>query len=188
MEDSEGILYRVDPQDWIVFVSPEWDRFAEANAGERARSANVLHRRLWDFILDPTTRELYRQALQRARKGHPLRFPFRCDSPTRRRLLEMDIRPTAGGAVDFRTRTLAEEHRPPLALLSPDAARSDELLRVCGWCKKVFVGAAWAEVEEAVARLRLFEQALLPQMTHGICEPCYEKMTGLVSGSPRAPG
>jgi hypothetical protein len=50
------------------------------------------------------------------------------------------------------------------------------MVRVCGWCKKVDVGGSWAEVEEAVTRLRLFDRPLLPQLTHGICEGCYDRM------------
>jgi hypothetical protein len=80
------------------------------------------------------------------------------------------------GAVEFRTHTLSEEIRQPQTLLESNPPRSQELLRACGWCKKVFVGEVWAEVEDALARLRLFERSLLPSLTHGICEQCYQKM------------
>lgn len=176
MTDRGDIIYRVNDQDEIALVNEEWDRFAAANVGERFASAQVLQRSLWDFIIDPTTRELYRQVLKQIRQGRSLRFTFRCDSPTCRRLLEMHIAREEDGTVEFRTRTLSEVDRQSPILLESDIARSDELLRMCGWCKKVFVGDAWVEVEEAVVRLQLFEHTLLPSMTHGICEPCYQEM------------
>lgn len=177
MRDKRDILYRVNDQDEIVFVNEEWDRFAGANAGEAVTSSQVLHRPLWDFIIDSTTRELYRQVLKRIRDGRSLRFTFRCDSPMCRRLLEMDVHRGEHSTVEFRTRTISEESRLAPDLPESSGAGSGDLLRVCGWCKQVFVGGSWAEVEEAVAQLRLFHRPVLPSMTHGICERCYQEMT-----------
>ena len=44
---------------------------------------------------------------------------------------------------------------------------------MCAWCKKADVGG-WVEVEEAVRRLQLFDQARLPRITHGVCPACKE--------------
>ena len=183
MTDWADIIYRVNDQDEIVFVNQEWDRFAAANAGEAVMSSRVLRRPLWDFIVDSTTQELYGQILKRVRGGRSLRFTFRCDSPRSRRLLAMEVGRAQDGTVAFCTRTLSEEPRQPPALLAPSAARSNELLRVCAWCEKVSVGGSWVEVEEAVARLRLFESSLLPLMTHGICEQCRQNMAEILAKS-----
>jgi hypothetical protein len=177
MAYRRDIIYRVNAQDEIVFVNEQWDRFAAANAGESVTSSQVLQRPLWDFIIDSTTRELYRQVLQRIRDGRSLRFTFRCDSPMCRRLLEMDVHRGEDGTVEFHTRTISEESRQPPGLPESSAARPGELLRVCGWCKKVFVGGTWAEVEDAVAQLRLFHRPFLPSVSHGICEGCSQQMT-----------
>jgi hypothetical protein len=32
----------------------------------------------------------------------------------------------------------------------------------------------WAEIEEAVTSLRLFEYKSLPPLTHGMCEQCFD--------------
>ncbi|MFN0171893.1 MAG: hypothetical protein ACKV22_36225 [Bryobacteraceae bacterium] len=176
MADSAGIIYRVNDQDKIVFVNAKWDQLAAANAGEAVTASQVLQRRLWDFISDSTTRELYRQVLLRIRDGRSLRFTFRCDSPSCRRLLEMDVHSREDGTVEFRTRTVSEESRQPLVLQESGAAGSGELLRMCGWCKKVFFDGTWTEVEDAVDQLRLFHRTFLPSITHGICEGCYQEM------------
>jgi hypothetical protein len=176
--DSEyrDIVYRLDDQDHIVFLNDEWDQFAAANAGESIASHRVLYRSLWDFVTDINTREIYRHALVRSRGGQRLRFCFRCDSPSRRRLLEMTIGRGPDETTEFRTHLLTEEARTPQPLLEATAPRSSDLIRMCGWCKKVFVGGGWKEVEEAVSRLALFERPVMPGITHGICESCYETM------------
>jgi hypothetical protein len=89
----------------------------------------------------------------------------------------MDVHQEEVDTVEFRTSTIWEQSRQPSDLPQFSADGPGELLRVCGWCKKVVVGETWAELEEAVARLRLFHRPILPSMTHGICERCYESMT-----------
>jgi hypothetical protein len=143
MSEEGDILYRVNDRDEIVYVSESWDQFATANSGERVISAAVLNRPLWNFVTDTTTRALYRDVLKRIRDGRIIRFSFRCDSPAHCRRLEMIVARGEGDTVDFKTRTLAVEERLPQALLDPNAARTDELLRVCSWCNKVFVNGAW---------------------------------------------
>ncbi len=181
MSETPDLVYRVNENDEIVFVSEDWDQFATANGGESVVSEQVLHRPLWDFITDLSTQEIYRLLLQKARAGRVIQFTFRCDAPWRRRFLEMIIVGQKGGAVEFRTRTLLEQERPAPLLLDPQADRSDELLRSCGWCKKFFVGGEWVEVEEAIQRLRLFQRRSLPAISHGICGECYEKMNAVVA-------
>src|SRR5690606_7906888 len=82
-------------------------------------------------------------------------------------------------AVEFQTHVLRVEHRTPVPLLARSTDRSSDLLRLCAWCNRVNVGSVlnqWVEVEEAMERLRLFERDRLPQLTHGICEPCLDAM------------
>lgn len=168
--------YWLDDRDQIVFVSEAWDAFALANSGEQLTENRVLGRPLWEFITDRTTRLLYRDILAWVRGGHPVRFILRCDSPGCCRLLEMGVSAGLGGSVEFRIRTLSEEPRKPQPLLDTERPHSKELLRMCGWCKKVAVCGGWVEVEEAVSLLGLFERALLPDVTHGICEDCYARV------------
>lgn len=180
--DGGELCYRVNERDEVVYVNDAWGPFAAANGVERLVGAGVLGRPLWEFISDPTTRGLYRDILARVRGGVPVRFPFRCDSPDRRRQMAMEVAAGPGGTVEFRSRVLAEELRPPQPLLACDRPHSGQFVRVCGWCKKVDVGGRWEEVEEAVSQLGLFEHHLLPQLTHGICEGCYARMMDAIRG------
>lgn len=177
------MVYRVDQHDVIVFVDSEWDRFDAANDGQGIASSSVLGRPLWDFVGDSTTRQLYRNLLQRVRDDRQLRFNFRCDSPDRRRLMEMEMAPEELGGVQFRTRTVSETERATQALWDRRENRSGDLVVACGWCKKIQVEGAWEEIEDAVTHLRLFEHGLLPAITHGICEECHQAVLATLTVS-----
>lgn len=173
-------MYRVDATDRIVYVNEAWDAFARENEGVAATAARVVGRPIWDFISDRTTRMIYQNALERIRSGTELRFSFRCDSPSCRRRMEMQIsRSDEPGSVEFRSVTIAEEHRQLPRVAQGELGSGDEepLLRVCGWCNRIDVDGAWKEIEEALPLLRLMERAKPPMATHGICESCVEKMT-----------
>ncbi len=176
---SADLCYQLNDRDEIVFVNEPWDAFARANGSDGLVAPHVLGHVLWGFITDATTRQLYLDMLKRVRSGSQVRFQFRCDTPSRRRLLEMDVSQVAG-ATEFRTRVIWEEEREYQALLAPDRPASDEFLHMCAWCKKVDIGDEWVEVEDAVSALRLFERPLLPQLTHGICQACYQEMTRII--------
>lgn len=180
MPDSPDITYRLDAHDTIVAVSESWNAFARANAGEGVTAQAVVGRPLWDFVSDPTTREIYRQVLAKIRGGATVQFTLRCDGPTCRRRLEMTVTALGDGGVEFRSRTLSVEDRPAEPLVAAPAGEGDALLRVCGWCKRVDVAGQWLEVEEAMAELQLLERPLLPPMTHGICQACHDRMMAML--------
>ncbi len=182
MPITSEIRYRLNDRDEIVFVSESWDRFAVANDGATIKATQVLGRPLWDFIADPTTRTLYRDVLVRIREGRQIQFTFRCDSPGCRRLLEMTVQGAEDGGVEFCSRTVSEEQRsaPPLFADGTDGAGA--VIRMCGWCKKVDLDGEWVEVEVAVADLRLLERGAPLAINHGICGPCFERMTVALAG------
>lgn len=184
------VRYAIDAQDDICFVDETWCRFAEANDAAELMPPAILGRALWDFVVDPTTRKLYRQMVSRARQGHHARFTLRCDGPAFRRLLEMRIRSAPGRVVHFETHTLRVEARTSVDLLARNTTRTSDVLRACAWCNRLNVGSRstdWVEVEDAVNRLRLFERERAPQLSHGICEACLASMTHTVENMGSLP-
>jgi hypothetical protein len=177
----DEIHYQLNDRDEIVFVNQAWNAFASANSGEHLTAPHVLGRPLWGFITDRTTRALYKDILARVRSGRSVRFLLRCDSPECRRVLEMEVSRGLDDVTDFRVRTLSQKAWERQPLLDTERPHSEELLRVCGWCKKVHAGGRWAEVEEAVSLLGLFVRSLLPDVTHGICEDCYARIVATIS-------
>ena len=93
----------------------------------------------------------------------------------------MTVTALENGSVRFETRILQTVHRAPQRLLDRNIARTDDLLRICGWCKRVEVGSAWKEVEEPASIPGLFERSRLPQLTHGICDTCYAKVSAIAN-------
>jgi hypothetical protein len=153
--------YYLNQTDELVFVDDNWLLSALANDSPELAPEHILRRPLWGFIADMVTRELYRNMLARVRNGHPVQFLFRCDAPDRRRLLQMRILFRDDQLVEFQTKQRRTEMRPFVTLLARGTARSTDLLRMCGWCNQICLeDKQWVEVEEAIAQLNLFEQAL----------------------------
>ena len=128
--------------------------------------------------MDEETSAIYHFLLGKVRTdGTPVEVPFRCDSPDCRRHMSMEMVPVAEGLVEIRSRLIRRESRDPVSLLDARVDRSDELVRMCGWCKKIDLGAqAWVEVEEGVRALALLDAHRAPGLTHGICPSCRDHL------------
>lgn len=175
---GDSITYEIDGDDRIVAVDEGWNVFAADNDGEAFLAPGILGHRLWDSISDPTTIQIFRDAVAAARKGRTLRFPFRCDAPDRRRTLTMEIAAVPSGNVRFTTTMRGME---PVKEPVPDFAPPAEgacLVRACGWCKRIRIDetGTWCEIDEAVGRLGIFTHGRPCSLTHGICPPCEETM------------
>ncbi len=146
--------------------------FAQENDQPSLTAESVRGARLWDYISESTTRDIYQIILKKVRaSGGTIAVPFRCDGPECRRFMEMSVTSLGAGAVEFHSVLLWEEKRPRMDLLDPSFPRTEELLTMCAWCKKVQT-VGWVEVEEAVRQRQLFDQPRLPKITRGICPAC----------------
>lgn len=175
MENDFRILYRINEQDKIVFVNPEWSQFAIENDSGELVPENILHQSLWNFISDYTTEHLYRMILRQVRDGRSIKFNLRCDAPNFRRFLEMTVSLRENDEVQFDARIIKTEERQPPKVLQKNIPRKNNLLIVCSWCNRIRTDKEnWEEVEEAVRMLGLFELELLPQISHGMCDACYK--------------
>lgn len=178
MSSILNISYRINGEDEIIFLNEEWTRFALANNAPEFIAENILNRNLWDFIADDTTRELYQKLIEKVRAGHPIDFNFRCDSSDVRRFSEMKITLLENNHIQFDTFLIKTEERVRQNVFHKDVPRSETILIVCSWCKKIEMqNGVWQEIEEAVSVLELFETENLPQLSHGMCLACYEAIT-----------
>lgn len=84
----------------------------------------------------------------------------------------ISLLPGAPGEVELSVDTLRLEPRPYAALLDPAAPKAGALVRACGWCKRVWCGSVWHEVEDAVELLGLMREGAAPPLTHGLCADC----------------
>jgi hypothetical protein len=172
--DGRVFIYRIDASDRVSFANEAWYEFARENGAASLNAAAVIGQPLGGFLSDEETRHLFEVLIQKVRRTRmTMVFPYRCDSPDRRRFLELTVVPFLPAEVEFRSRLVREERREPVSLLATETARTDEYLSMCGWCKKVHLpDDRWAEVEEAVRELDLFAKPYQPQITHTICPQC----------------
>jgi len=185
--DDRIFILKIDHSDRIIFVNEHWLNFARENDADGLIKSSILGQSLWKFICDDSTIHLYQTMLARARKEKlSFSIPFRCDSPDYRRFMEMKITPSGNEAISFESWIVKLEPREHVGLFEAGHERSDELIRVCSYCKKIFAAeSGWHDVEEAITLLDLFSAEKLPQITHTICPSCYrECMKALNSGKP----
>jgi hypothetical protein len=166
---TTDVSYTLDPEDRITAVSETWDRFALDNGGSELLAEWVLGTPLWDHVSDPTLHHLLEILFRKVRAtGRPVALPCRCDSPSARREMRVEIRLLDGDRLEVSHVLLSETPRPRTA--EPPPPR--EVVRMCSWCNRTAVGPDWLEVEEATGRLGLLQQEPPPQITHTLCPDC----------------
>lgn len=178
--DTREFVHRIDADDRLCFVNDAWLAFAQEN-GWRISADAVLGSPMMSHVAGAETRHIYRLLVDRVREAaRPARFHYRCDSPGLRRYMEMQMVACRSGQIEFRSRVLRLERRDPVRVLDLALPHSrDHRLQICSWCKAVYVQQAWLGLEEAVQRLGLLADAVLPQLSHGICPACSDRMTDL---------
>ena len=172
--------YRLSPDDVVIGVGPGWDEFALQNDGDGAVSDRVVGRSLFDFIDGSSTRELLRSLLQRTRaRERRTELSFHCDAPHARRSMSWSAEREPDGSLLVRTRILEEGPRDPVPFMDRTVPRSTEVIRMCSWCNRIAADPeGWVEPETAAARLGLFTEREVPDITHGICPSCTAAVTG----------
>lgn len=174
---DDVFTYRIDNTDTIVSVNSNWHTSEEENAGSACwQPDDIIGRSIWDFIQGIETQHLYKELFQRARQGKsPQPIPFRCDSSDERRFLKLFIEALPKGQLAITSVVVKIEKRSAVRLLEPNTPRSSDMLTICSMCKKIKIDEShWVEIEEALARLKLFEAEAMPQLTHGVCPDCYQ--------------
>ena len=173
MKDDAGLRYSIGSDDIIDWVSEGWTRFAAQNDAPALSADAVIGKPIWQFISDIETREIYRLLLTRVRFARvPIDFEFRCDAPTAKRFMRMVITPDQQRLV-LTTELVRLEPTVENPLLRRTNRLSHDLVKVCSWCKKLWIGDdQWEEAEIALDILGPFGRDAMPIVSHGMCEPC----------------
>ncbi|MGD0485189.1 MAG: hypothetical protein ABSB58_11160 [Gemmatimonadales bacterium] len=179
MSASPLCNYDLDRDLRIVSVDEGWSAFARENGAVELLPPAILGQPLLAHITDPTTEHVYRTLFDTVRsRRQATAVPFRCDSPAQRRSCQLHIEPLPQDGLHLWTEVLSSEGRDEIRLLDRYRTHADALLSMCSWCKSVDVDGRWYSVEDAVAHLGLFDQSILPALTHGICDACFERLAG----------
>jgi hypothetical protein len=182
-------IYHTNQKKIITDLNEAFAAFAKENWRPDFKRTDLVGKSLLSQITDPATKHLYSILLERLREtNQPLTLPYRCDSPDIKRYMEMTITPATDGIVEWNSRILNEEPRPPVPLLDIRQERHEKWLRVCSWCKRCSVpewlaeqvdsppAESWIELEELMPLLGGLASAGMPMITHTACPDCYEKV------------
>ena len=181
-EKPVSFIYRINERDEITWISDTWVAFAGENDASELSRENVIAQQLWRYITDSDTASIYRNILKRVRgSAGEITLPFRCDSPDRRRFMELTLVGRAEGEVEFISRLLREEPRARIALLDRKVQRSDKLVKICAWCDAVqHPSGGWCAIEDCVDELAPFVDEAVPGVTHGMCPSCHASYTAAI--------
>ena len=173
MSNDAGLRYSIGNDDIIDWVSEGWARFAARNDAPELSADAVIGKPIWQFISGIETRELYKLLLARVRTVCvPVEFEFRCDSPTAKRFMKMVVTPDQQRVV-LSTELVRLEPTIENPLLRRTVRAGRDLVKVCSWCKKLWIDDdQWEEAEVALGILGPFRQDAMPVISHGMCEPC----------------
>lgn len=167
--------YELDARDRLIAVDPDWDEFALANDGERAKSVQVLGRPLRDFLTDDATHMFVDALLQATRlTGRARTVSYRCDGPGLMRRFLMTATPLEGGRVRVDHELQSAEARPPAPRyrFSPAAAWWR-----CSQCLAVREpGMPWVPADLLPPHLLAMSER---EVRYGVCGDCLCRSGGV---------
>ncbi len=166
--------YRLDSDDVIVWVDRWWLAFARENGAKHLDHDSVVGHDIWQFIGDPPTQGLYREIHQFIREtAGPVTVPFRCDSPSLKRYMQVKISAEDEGGLLYESTLLRVEPQQSVRLLESDRGRSDAFLTMCSCCKRSLLEpAGWLDLRSISLRLRLFDEQRVPEIRYTVCPEC----------------
>lgn len=181
-EPETRFIYRIDEDDCLTHVCPNWIQFARDNNAPELSESNLIGTQIWRYIADADCSDVYRAVFARVREtGHSTRFHFRCDSPDTRRDMEMNIARIPAGHLEFQVRIVDSSKLPWSPWLDPQIEKNERWVTLCAWCKRIENRDTWLEPTDAVDSMRLFMNEKVPNVTHGICPDCLQNVMQQIS-------
>ncbi len=167
----------LDARNRIASVNGAW---AEATGCDRLRDPleAAIDRPLWDFIEGTQVRQLWEILFERVRAvGAPIFVPLRADTPSLRRVWDIEVHPLPERGLQFVAHCVWTESRPALALLDPAFPRNEQSLAYCAWCNRIQIRiGVWEEIEDAQLTLRLDVASSLPSLKRMACNSCKQSL------------
>ena len=179
------VSWRLDGDDRLAGVGLDWEAFAVANEGEGCLPP-PMGKPLDEFVSSPEMRVVWKAILQLARRtdGRPLVFTYRCDGPAECRRMRATVTSDRHSGIEILSDVDHARSRTPVPVLDHRITdRTDERIRMCSWCARVWADR-WVGIDEACRRLGLLEATRLPTITHGICPNCIDTLTDELDASP----
>jgi hypothetical protein len=170
--------YCVDQADVIIDVDRWWLAFASENNAVELNKSTVVGSVLWDFISGDPTQTLYKEIHQHVRSSsNSVSVPFRCDSPTLQRHMQLTISNGEQGKLWYESKLLRTVPQPYVNLLDPKRKQSSEFLTMCSFCKRSLIEpSGWLELENISLKLRMYDKQNVPELRYTVCPPCARQL------------
>lgn len=177
--------YCVDAHDVIIAVDPWWLAFAKENGAAELTADCVLGTSLWNYIDGGAVQRIYRDLHERLRaSGRSAVLPYRCDSPTVRREMQLKVTPAQDGRLWYESVIVRATPIPYLRFFDAAVARSDAVLTVCSQCRRALLEPdGWIDLSAANDRLRTAQRRGPPNLRNSLCPDC----SAVVDAAPPGP-
>lgn len=182
VDSTPSTSYRINANGIIEEIGGDWEYFAQENQGRELKVDQVLGNSLWTYIKDKGTKRLYEMLLNRIRKtGEMLKFPYRCDSPNKRRYMQMELQLNSDGGFEFNNFVLREEERDPNQFFKQRFYSPIAMVIVCSFCNKVRRKKAqgWVEVDEMAREEKILDHENPLRIAYGVCQDCQQRVNVL---------
>lgn len=169
------LSYWLDAGDTIVAVSENWNGEVRQNDAPELDASRIIGRNLISFVNGDATRMYVRTVLQSIRLlRKPMLRSYRCDTPERRRFMEMRLTLEASGLVRWDHRLVHEESLPRTfsfrTLAKPVSHRCVVRCSVCNRLKRF---TNWLEPEALLPADEVPDDGL--PVIYGVCPDCLER-------------
>ncbi|MDX2185580.1 MAG: hypothetical protein SFV32_01505 [Opitutaceae bacterium] len=153
--------------------------------GDQTYLHSLLGKPVLSVVKNVTLHTLLEVLFQKVvRTGRKVEASYRCDTPTMKRYCTMVVHRVGSGSdrgVQVNNYMDQIENRPYQPLLDWKLPAGDRFVSLCSWCKRMRDSSgAWVEIDDAVRDLRLMQEGPIPQITHGMCERCYDYLMGKI--------
>ncbi|MTI23323.1 hypothetical protein E1176_20005 [Fulvivirga sp. RKSG066] len=174
--------YWLDEDNKIIDTNSYWNSFAMDNDGGKVLRDRVIGKHLFGYIADDNTRMLLDTLISRVRHTKKeMTRPYRCDSPQRKRFMEMKIIPQEDGKICVENRILREEElaeRRDFKTVKNE--KGQPFLKRCSVCNRVNDKTGWYEPDHPHVS-KYFTKGKPTFVAYSVCSDCQQDLKNRLS-------
>ena len=175
MNYIERVTYLIDKENRIIEVSNDWMKAAlNGEAKDLTHLNSIIGKELFSYITDDATRMYYDVIFKSCRilkRSHSI--AYRCDSPTHKRFMKMNIIPESDENLHIENYLVKEEPFENEIYISEDSnGYSNQSILRCTICNSLQLkkDGHWETPENLVK-----EKKRSLRVIHSVCPTCQDK-------------
>lgn len=169
----EKVSYKIDGQNKIIEVYDSWEKAAEVGKAAKDLDPNqIIDKYILSYVSGDLTKVYYYIMYTECRRlQKKLSLTYRCDSPTHKRFMEMEMTPGDQNTITIENYLLKEEpfeHPINIKDETDNLLSLTQILR-CAICNSLKIEGEWLLPESVIA-----EKEKEYRVIHTICPTCQE--------------